>query len=345
MISVGIIGGSGYTGKHLLQFCNLHPFIKDIKVYGHSTVGMAISKIFPDLLSTFPNMIVHDCAKVSMEHDAYFIALPHGEALEYVPSLLENGKLVIDLGGDYRLDDKETYEKWYRLEHTSPHLLSSKTYGLADYLDNTVYNNQLVANPGCYPTATLLGLLPLIKHFKNLIFSISTAAYSGTSGAGKAAKSEMLMSEMDGNVRAYNVNAHRHQPEIQQMLNNNGLTAPYSFTTHLLPVAVGIYVTSTVFMNYEIPESLLKKVYADAYESSMFVRMRDEAPNLRWVTNTNFCDINVSSNGKTVVITSAIDNLIKGAAGQAVQNLNKIYNWDENLGIIQKGVGNVSVYN
>jgi N-acetyl-gamma-glutamyl-phosphate reductase len=343
LISVGIIGGSGYTGKYLVQFCQNHPEVNSISIYGNMTAGMRLHQVFPDLINLVSDREIHSSKNISYEHDLYFIALPHGEALNYIPALINHNKIVIDLGGDYRLNDENEYTEWYKITHTSPDLLQSKTYGLADYFDKSVYTFPLIANPGCYPTATLLGLLPLTENYSNNIISVSTAAYSGTSGAGKSGKAELSLSEMDGNVRAYNVNAHRHQPEIEQLLKQNGLISPFSFTTHLLPVAVGIYATTTIFMDSEISANEIQELYKERYSASPFVRMRETPPNLKWVINTNFCDINVSVKKNIIVVTSAIDNLIKGASGQAVQNMNKFYKWDETTGLLQRGL-NVSVY-
>lgn len=343
MISVGIIGGSGYTGKYLIQFCLSHPKIKSVSIYGKSTAGKTLDQVFPELLNQTEDYIILDSSNISFEHDVYFIALPHGEALKFVPELIEKKKIVIDLGGDYRLDDVNVYAEWYKIEHSSPDLLLNKTYGLADYFDYSIYQSTLIANPGCYPTATLLGMLPLTKNFYNRIISASTSAYSGTSGAGKSANQDLSFSEMDGNVRAYNINAHRHQPEIEQTLSKFGYTSPYSFTTHLLPASSGIYATTTIFLDSDVSKENIPELFKEKYGNSSFVRMRDVPPQLRWVVNTNFCDINVNVNKNIVVITSAIDNLIKGASGQAIQNLNKIYNWDETTGLL-KGVKNVPVY-
>jgi N-acetyl-gamma-glutamyl-phosphate reductase len=343
LISVGIIGGSGYTGKYLIQFCLDHPEVESIKIYGHSTAGKNLHQVFPELLNLTSDYSIYDSNNISFEHDVYFIALPHGEALNFVPMLIDKQKIVIDLGGDYRLDDSDNYSRWYKINHSSPELLQMKTYGLADNLTNSEYHSSLIANPGCYPTASLLGLLPLVRNFNSNIISASTAAYSGTSGAGKSVNPELSLSEMDGNVRAYNVNAHRHQPEIEQMLHKHGFISPYSFTTHLLPVNTGIYATSIVFLDSDISKENIPELYSEYYADSSFVRMRNVPPNMKWVIGSNFCDINVSVNKNTVVITSTIDNLIKGAAGQAIQNLNKVYNWDETTGLL-KGVKNVSVH-
>jgi len=344
MISVGIIGGSGYTGKKLVSFCYDHENIKDFKVYGFSTAGESILSIFPELMGQIEDDTIISINNLSLNHDAYFIALPHGEALKVVPGLIEAGKIVIDLGGDYRLDDAVEYTKWYKLQHTSEQLLKNKIYGLADVKDTDYSGSWLVANPGCYPTAAALSLIPVVKNYAGNIITISTSAYSGTSGAGKSAKQELLMAEMDGNVAAYNVNSHRHYPEILQTLKHYGFISSFSFVTHLLPVSTGIYSTSFIHLDRQVNQDDLRELYAEYYKQSVFVRLRNVPPKLTWVVNTNFCDINVSAKGNTIIVTSAIDNLIKGASGQAIQNLNKLYKWDETMGIISKGVKNVSVY-
>lgn len=344
MISIGIIGGSGYTGKKLVEILNSHPFVKDITIYGNSTAGQSLYTVFPEMAGRVPDSLIASAEDVSMNHDLYFLALPHGEALKFVPQILENGKKAIDLGGDYRLDTPEVYEKWYKLKHTSASLLKEKIYGLADFITEEYTGTSLIANPGCYPTATLLSLLPLTSGFSDEILSVSTVAYSGTSGAGKTAKTDMLLSEMHGNVRAYNVGGHRHEPEVMQMLTKNGFKSPYSFTTHLLPAAVGIYATSSVHLKSDISEKDVLNEYGKKYKDSNFVRLRNVPPNLSWVAGTNFCDINVSVSNRVVVITSTIDNLIKGAAGQAVQNMNKLFHFDERLGLLHTGEKNVSIY-
>jgi N-acetyl-gamma-glutamyl-phosphate reductase len=344
MISIGILGGSGYAGKKLLQFCNSHPYVSEYKVYALKSAGTLLSEIFPELSGQITDSKVESIENISNSHDLYFIALPHGEALKYVPSIIKSGKKVIDLGGDYRLDTKEEYEKWYGITHSSSELLNQKIYGLADYYGTQYSNINLIANPGCYPTAALLGLLPFTAGFSDEILSASTTAYSGTSGAGKTPKQELLMAEMDGDVSAYNINKHRHQPEILQELKKFGFNSPFSFTTHLLPAAVGIYSTTSVHLKNNVDEKTVKEYYKTFYENSSFIRLREVPPHMGWVVNTNYCDINISIKDKVMIITSTIDNLIKGASGQAVQNMNKLFGFEEGLGIKSQGVKNVSVY-
>jgi len=335
MISVGIIGGTGYTGKYLLEFIKQHEMIADYTIYANKSAGGQLLDVFPELLGVIKNKTIQSVDSLSYSHDLYFISLPHGESLKYVPTLLEKGIKVVDLGGDYRLDSKELYDEWYGFEHTSVNLLSEKVYGLADIQNDKTNNSTFISNPGCYPTSIQLALIPLIKNYADNIISISSVSYSGTSGAGKSAKTELLLSELDGNVKAYNINKHRHQPEIEQELTKVGLKSPFAFTTHLLPIARGIYSTSTIHLNSAISEEEISEKYLSEYANSKFVRMRNIPPELKWVVNTNFCDINVSAKNKTVIITSTIDNLIKGASGQAIQNMNKMFGWNETLGIIK----------
>ena len=328
MISVGIIGGTGYTGKYLVEFIKNHKEISDFEIYAKSSAGSRLLDIFPELQNVIEDKIIQSVSNLSLSHDLYFVALPHGESLKYIPQLLQKGIKVIDLGGDFRLDSAELYKEWYNFEHTNIDLLSEKKYGLAD-LDNNIWNTNFIANPGCYPTSIQLALIPLIKNYSKKIISISSVSYSGTSGAGKKANAALMHSELDGNVKAYNVNSHRHQPEIEQELIKYGLKSPFAFTTHLLPIARGIYSTSTIHLNSALAESELKAVYKNEYKNSLFVRMRNQPPEIKWVVNTNFCDINISAKNNTVVITSTIDNLIKGASGQAIQNMNKMFGWNE----------------
>lgn len=334
MISVGIIGGTGYTGKYLLEFIQKHENVSDYTIYANNSAGSQLLDVFPELLGVIENQTIKSVDNLSYSHDLYFISLPHGESLKYVPLLLEKGIKVIDLGGDYRLDSEKLYKEWYQFDHTSADLLATKVYGLADINNEKTLNSEFIANPGCYPTSIQLALIPFLRFYANKIISISSVSYSGASGAGKSPKTELLLSELDGNVKAYNVNKHRHQPEIEQELKKYGMNSPFAFTTHLLPIARGIYSTSTIHLNSEISEEEISEKYLTEYANSKFVRMRNVPPELKWVVNTNFCDINISAKNKTVIITSTIDNLIKGASGQAIQNMNKMFGWNETLGLL-----------
>lgn len=336
MISVGILGGSGYTGKKLVQYLSQHPFVKDIQIYARNSAGEKLLGIFPDLYGLVENLDIKSIEEISGKHDLYFITLPHSEALKYVPSLINKEKYVIDLGGDYRLDSKDLYLQWYKYTHTSSYLLKSKEYGLADYPFTNYDKVKLIANPGCYPTSVLLGLLPLVHEYAGSILSVSCISYSGTSGAGKSARSDLLLSEMYGNVKAYNINIHRHEPEILQQLYKSGFNSPFSFTPHLLPTAKGIYTTSSIHLSEEIKKEKIEEIYKDVYENSPFIRLRNTPPELQWVIGSNFCDISIALKEKILIVTTSIDNLVKGAAGQAIQNMNKLLGWDEITGLLTK---------
>jgi len=342
MISAAIVGASGYVGKKLIQLCSSHPFITELSLYANSSSGKKLYELFPDLQGAVDDLEILAAEDISLGHDVYFLALPHMESMKTVPSLVEKNKIVIDLSADYRLDSSENYSLWYRNNHSSPELLDQKIYGLADYPGLDYCSADLIANPGCYPTATLLSLLPIVENFGDQITSMSTVAYSGTSGAGKSAKLELSLTEMNGNVRAYNVHQHRHEVEILQSLQKNGLHAPFSFVTHLLPVAVGIYATSCVHLKEPVETRCVQDAFEKVYSDSAFVRLRDCPPDLNWVVGTNFCDIFVSVRDCSIIVTTAIDNLIKGAAGQAVQNLNRKFGWDETTGILREA--HVSIY-
>jgi N-acetyl-gamma-glutamyl-phosphate reductase len=332
MISVAIIGGSGYTGKYIVKFINDHINVIDFSIYANKSAGKTLHDVFPDLLGEVDNQTILSINDLKSSHDVYFFALPHGESFKYIPSLIQIDKKVIDLGADYRLDSAEQFSKVYNLEHSSPDLLQSKIYGLAEIqLDYSSYN--LIANPGCYPTAALLSAIPVVKNFSPQIQNITTVAYSGLSGAGKKASQDLLFAENYNSVKAYNVGTHRHETEISQELNKFGAKINYSLTTHLLPVFSGIYATTIIHLIEDISQSEIDSVFLDQYKNSTFVRLRNTPPELKWVVGSNYCDINVKSRDNKIIVTTAIDNLIKGASGQAVQNMNKLFGWEEFLGI------------
>lgn len=336
-INIGIIGGSGYTGKELLKILINHEVVGRIGIYAHSTSGSSIFDIFPELTGSITDIQIKSVNDLNYSDDLYFTALPHGETLNYIPTLISKGKKVIDIGGDYRLSTSALYSEWYGFKHTSAELLATKVYGLVDVLDNSDYNFNLIANPGCYPTAVLIPLIPIVKNFSTEIISISSVAYSGVSGAGKSVKPDLLLSEMYGNVKAYNLNKHRHEPEINQMLQSVGLNnKPYCFSTHLLPIVRGIYSTTTIHLENELSQNEVDDVIKQKYSSAPFVRIRNTPPELKWVLGTNFCDIHASVGPRRIILTSAIDNLIKGASGQAVQNMNRLYGLDQTAGLLYR---------
>ncbi len=332
MLNAAIIGGTGYTGKYLIQYCNQHQFIDELHIYANTTAGKNLFDIFPELVNEVDDIIIESADEISNEHDVYFVALPHGKSIEVITELIKSDKLIIDLGGDFRLDSNELYNQWYGFHHQDETILQNKLYGLAEFADYS-RGLKLIANPGCYPTAALLSLIPIVKSFGNEIISISVNSYSGTSGAGKKADPNLLMSEMDGNVKAYNVNKHRHQPEILQELVKKGNVNSFSFTTHLLPISRGIYSSSSIHLSKSINEDFVMNSFFESYNNSEFIRIRETPPSLNWVVNTNYCDLSISVKDNIIIVNSTIDNLIKGASGQAIQNMNNYFGWNESLGI------------
>lgn len=331
MISVAILGGSGYTGKYIVKFCNEHPNINEFVIYANTSAGKSLYEVFPELDGEVKNSQIKSIKDLDLSHDVYFLALPHGESLKYVPNLIENDKKVIDLGADFRLDSFDNFEKTYQITHPAPELLQQKSYGLSE--QNNSYNFNLIANPGCYPTAALLSTIPVLKNYADQVKSIDTVSYSGLSGAGKKASQAMLFSENYNSVKAYSVGSHRHEVEIAQELNKFGTKINYSLTTHLLPVFSGIYSTTIIHLEENISQAFVDVLFCGEYCNSTFVRLRNTPPELKWVIGTNYCDINVKSVDNKLIVTAAIDNLIKGAAGQAMQNMNKLFGWEEYLGI------------
>jgi N-acetyl-gamma-glutamyl-phosphate reductase len=334
-INIALIGGTGYTGKELLKILINHPVVEKIDIYAQTTAGSSIFEIFPELTGRFDDIQIKSINDLDYSSDIYFTSLPHGETLRFIPDLLSEGKKVIDIGSDYRLSSSALYKQWYGFEHNYSELLAIKVYGLADVLKDSDYNCDLIANPGCYPTAALLPLIPIQESLSEEIISISTVGYSGVSGAGKSVNPDLMLSEMFGNVKAYNLNKHRHEPEILQVLQGAGLgIKPYCFSTHLLPIATGIYSTTTVHLNCDISQDDVDDIFKQKYSQAPFVRIRKTPPEIKWVLGTNFCDIHASVGPRRIILTSVIDNLIKGAAGQAVQNMNRLLGLDQTIGLL-----------
>lgn len=332
MISVGIIGGTGYTGKYIIKFCNEHPHVKGFSIYANKSASKKIHEIFPDFVNEVEDQTIYSINDLDLSHDLYIVALPSGESLKYVPLILSANKKVIDLGTDYRLDTKELFYETYKLVHTSPEYLKTKIYGLPEFVD-TYTDVNLIANPGCYPTSVLLSTIPVVKNLGNSIRSISTVSYSGFSGAGKKASRNLLFAENYNSVKAYNVGTHRHEPEIEQELKKYNENIDFSLTTHLLPIFSGIYSTTIIHLSNSVTQNIIDEIFLNDFSDKTFIRQRQIPPELKWVIGTNYCDIYAKSVQNKIIITAAIDNLIKGASGQAIQNMNKLYGWEDFLGI------------
>jgi len=338
MKRVAIVGASGYTGVELARILSLHPQVELTCLTSRQHAGVAFSEVFPSLRGLVD--IVCDPVEVDLiaaKADIVFTALPHKTAMEIIPSLLAAGCTVIDLSADYRLHDPKVYANWYE-EHTSPELLAEAVYGLPELYRSQIVGKRLVANPGCYPTSVALGLAPALAagviDSKTLIID----SKSGTSGAGRGAKEGSLFCEVNESFKAYGVAAHRHTPEIEQTLSEiSGHPVTVSFTPHLLPVNRGILSTCYGSLTGPYDTADLLEIYREFFAGEPFVRVlpAGRLPDVGHVRGSNYCDIGVVADSRTgrLIAIAAIDNLVKGAAGQAVQNMNILLGCDESLGL------------
>jgi len=338
MLKVAVVGASGYTGVELIRLLVGHPEIEISSVTSRQHEGLPISQVFPSLTG-FCELVCEpvDVDAIAEKSDLVFTALPHKSAMEVIPGFLAAGCKVVDLSADYRLKDKDVYEQWYQ-EHTSPELLAEAVYGLPELFRSELEGARLVANPGCYPTSVALGLAPLLKNDLIDPATLIVDSKSGTSGAGRGAKQGSLYCEVNEGFKAYGVASHRHTPEIEQTLTTlAGCPVAVNFTPHLLPVNRGILSTMYATLMHETGTAELRELFEKYYSNESFVRVMPggELPNVAYVRGTNFCDVGVVSDPRTgrVIVVSAIDNLVKGAAGQAIQNMNLICGFKEQLGL------------
>jgi N-acetyl-gamma-glutamyl-phosphate reductase len=344
-LRVGIVGGTGYTGVELLRLLAQHPEVELKAITSRQEAGMPVSRLFPGLRGAVDLAFsTPDEAMLTM-CDIVFFATPNGVAMKQVPELLEAGVKVIDLAADFRLKDPQEWERWYGMPHACPELLKEAVYGLPEVNREHIASARLIANPGCYPTAVQLGFLPLIKAGWVNNSALIADAKSGVSGAGRKAETHILYGEASDTFKAYGVSGHRHLPEIRQGLNtihshyfkekNNevGLT----FTPHLVPMIRGIHATlyATLLHQQDIVD--VQELYEQHYASEPFVDVLPlgSHPETRSVRSSNLCRIAVHrpQGGNVVVVLSVIDNLVKGAAGQAVQNMNIMCGFAEKTGL------------
>ncbi|MCK9280086.1 MAG: N-acetyl-gamma-glutamyl-phosphate reductase [Melioribacteraceae bacterium] len=338
MYQIGIVGAAGYSGIELIKLLSNHEKAEIAKLFGHSTVGSYIEDVHPSLKNIISMEIENFSAEAILGLDLIFVALPSGQAFHAVKTAFENGVKVIDLGGDFRLSDINEYKKYYKYDHKAEHLLDKSVYGLSEWNEKEIASANIIANPGCYPTSILLPLIPMLKN--NLIDEsfISIISYSGTSGAGKSIAQNMIFSEVNESVRAYKVDEHQHIPEIKKYLEIfTGVKAGFSFVPHLLPVTRGIYTSIQAKIKNGIYEKEIQDAYKEHYSTKSFIRfMGNKIPEMKNVSYTNFCDIGFNlSSDRALTIFSTIDNLLKGAAGQAVQNMNITFGFDPAEGIMK----------
>lgn len=336
MINVGIVGTSGYSGLELLRVLSHHPAVRIAKLFGNALTGKLIEEIHPSLRRCISRQIEEFSVPALKTIDVLFVALPSGQAMSLVPGALANGCRVIDLGGDFRLEKATVYEEYYGHVHNATDLLGTAAYGLTEWNCEAIKSADLVANPGCYPTSILLPLIPLLKDGLLDESAIAITAYSGTSGAGKSVTEKMMFGEVYNNVRAYKVGHHQHIPEIgQYLMKFSGVDVAFSFAPHMLPVARGIYTTIHARLREGDNEMTIAHSLLTAYASAPFVRIVAPAiPEMNDVTHSNFCDIGYAVNDKNLILLSTIDNLGKGAAGQAVQNMNVMFDLPQSEGLL-----------
>lgn len=349
---VGLIGASGYTGSELARLLAAHPHAKlEIATASGERVGQKLSSLFPSLRGVCDlELVPQNVDEIAARCDVAIIALGHGKALEIAPQLLERGVRVIDLGADFRLRDAAQYKEWYGLEHSAPDALKNAVYGLPELHRERIKTAKLVANPGCYPTSAILALAPFVAKNAVKAHSIIVNSASGVSGAGRASFGlGTHFPEHFGDFRAYNVASHRHTPEIEQgLLDAAGNPSEsekrplVTFTAHLLPVARGILSTCYAAPMQNLSDEEAHAILSEFYASEPFVRVLPlgEMPQIKAVNGSNFCDIGTKVDARTgrIITISAEDNLLKGASGQAIQNLNIMFGHEETAGLESAGV-------
>lgn len=336
MIKVGIVGGTGYTGVELLRLLATHPGVELQAITSRSDAGVAVADMFPNLRHYVDLAFSEPKLELLEACDVVFFATPNGVAMETVPALLDRGVRVIDLAADFRLIDPRVWEKWYGVPHACPQLLDQAVYGLPEVNRDKIKTARLVANPGCYPTSVQLGLLPLLEQELIDTQHIIADAKSGVSGAGRKAHIAMLLAETGDNFKAYGVQGHRHLPEIEQGLSHIAKTdVKLTFVPHLTPMIRGIHATLYGTLNTSGID--LQQLYEERYANEPFVDVLPKGahPETRSTRGSNVCRLAVHQpqQRSTVVVLSVIDNLVKGAAGQAVQNMNIMFGLDEVTGL------------
>jgi len=338
-IRAAVLGASGYTGADLIRLAARHPHIQITALIAKGHAGQPLAQVFPHLASLdLPKLLTSDEVDWSTV-DVAFCGLPHGTAHSEIKKLPERVK-VVDMSADFRLRDLGTYAEWYGGEHSAPELLNGAVYGLTEHYRDQIKSARLVACPGCYPTAVLLALLPLLKAKLIAGEDIIIDAKSGVSGAGRSLKQNILFSETGEGLSPYGIGSHRHVPEIEQELGVvAGAPVTVNFTPHLAPMARGELCTSYVRLAGKTTAADLRKALTDAYAASPFVRVMEEGmiPATQHVRGSNYCHVAVFADrikGRAIVV-SAIDNLVKGSAGQAVQNFNLMYGLDETTALEQ----------
>ncbi|MEE2709895.1 MAG: N-acetyl-gamma-glutamyl-phosphate reductase [Gemmatimonadota bacterium] len=338
MISAGIVGATGYTGIELYGLVSRHPQLQVAFATSEQYRGQQLSEVFPHINRNHDITLTHVGDIGGVLVDVVFFCTPDGVAMEQAPRFLGRRVRVIDVSPDFRFDKHEVYTAWYKREHHSPALLEQTVYGIPELNRSRIKDASLVANPGCYPTSVVLGLAPLLEAGAIDPQHIIVDAKSGVSGAGRGLKLRNLYVEVNDSIAPYNIgHTHRHVGEIEQELTKLAGSRPFViFSPHLTPMNRGILSTIYVRLKSDLSTDALHRLYEQKYQDEPFVRLQDGLPETRFVAGTNFCDIKIQRIESTdqAIVTSAIDNLVKGAAGQAVQNLNVMYGFCETVGLM-----------
>jgi N-acetyl-gamma-glutamyl-phosphate reductase common form len=337
-LRIAIFGGSGYGGSELLRILLLHPNAEIKFVTANEQAGKGVSEVHRNLLGLTDLRFTKapDDLEGLTDLDCAFFALPHGQAMALAPRLPASVK-VIDLSGDFRLSDADAFAQHYGREHAAMDAQAQFVYGLTETNREVIRTARCIANPGCFATATLLGLAPLVAN--NLLnCRVIVDAKTGSSGSGAKAAANTHHPQRSNSFYAYKPFTHQHVPEIEQELKNVGeWSNELIFITHSLPVARGIFASIYTEMKHEVSAAEARALFADFYRESFFVRLVEGSPDINWVKTTNFCDIGFAARGKQLVVFTAIDNLVKGASGQAVQNMNLMFGLDEKTGLMLAG--------
>ena len=339
MIKAGIIGATGYAGSQLMRLLSNHPDVEIKTITARSYIGKAYPEVYENFREITPLVCEEEnVEKMAEECDVIFMALPHGLASKLVSESVLSKCKVIDFGADFRLKDLDIYKKWYGVEHFGAEFIDEAVYGLCELNREKIKKARLIANPGCYTTCSILALSPLVKFGLIEEDSIIVDAKSGVSGAGRGVELTNLFCEVNENMKAYKIAAHRHTPEIEEQISYFGKSnIIINFTPHLTPMNRGILATSYAKLVKGVTEEDVRKAYMSFYANEYFVRLTKAGtfPETKWVKGSNFTDIGFKIDERTgrIIVISALDNLIKGAAGQAVQNMNILFGIDEKTGL------------
>lgn len=341
MIKAGIIGSTGYAGVELVRLLTQHKEAEVVWYGSRSYIDKKYYEVFQNMFQIVDDKCLDDnMDELAKQVDVIFTATPQGLCASLVNEDILSKVKIIDLSADFRIKDVSVYEKWYGIEHKSPQFIDEAVYGLCEINRDKVKNARLIANPGCYPTCSTLSIYPMVKEGLVDVSSIIIDAKSGTSGAGRGAKVNNLFCEVNENIKAYGVATHRHTPEIEEQLSYAaGEQVLINFTPHLIPMQRGILVTAYANLKKKVSYEEVKAAYDKYYANEKFVRVldKDVVPETRWVEGSNYVDVNFRIDERTgrVIMMGAMDNLIKGAAGQAVQNMNLMFGLEESMGLEQ----------